>query len=797
MYLDLRGGTANRSNAPAFVTLFDLDRDTELLTDGRLSDFQVEQAPPVRGGTIDARRVLMVCALDSLPERLDLLRRIRMSSSVGPTICLVHGRPTDEDVKGPVVLPAGSVEALECPVIWVGDPCGVVWEPGTSRAKCLTVFADDPDGKEAFKTLVSVLRIPQVFDDVVAQAPRGKAVLPALRLLVPGSADDDLIHGAELAAIEELTAVEDGAPAADSNSLDLPLDASLRGELPADAGIFIETGAIGRLSADTLAAWSAALERLRRLRHRPSRTARTAAVAAVVGVADSLEQVRGELDRAVDTIEPSDGIDTHERRTIEQLGLQERVLERSQENAFAEAADETRLRVFAQTRIRRTRSLSTVASELRELAGLVKPRTKAQTRRTLKAIYPPASIDRLRNPPGFVLRAESAGILTLACFGAASVWWPGVWIAVPLLMLVTVALAFAWLTTDWPGWRAGLSATGRAAASGSVLLRAALLLVGAAFGVVVLMGVDEHRLLHPIGIVVAVVALGVYCSVTWQAAVDDWVRSWGVVEVAGTWEDYRAGRHGTGGVPAEGSLLGRLLAGASQIIVNDWLSANTRTEFSQVVCRLADGIESARAALAEAEALQHSAAAPSPAVRCCNPAIRADLAEGGVTRLRQQAHRVDQLILEDHLDAVCDYLDREWIRLTGRNGDNGQIPVSEPLTKWLSDYSRSLREYGLFGNSVGFEEVASHLLSDAGVQRRRSLLHDLWLDLDLAQLLREDDMVLFGHADDLKLLDQTSQHELVRFAPPNSLSARPAMERTSSMAMAGSLKLVPLRTTST
>ena len=106
---------------------------------------------------------------------------------------------------------------------------------------------------------------------------------------------------------------------------------------------------------------------------------------------------------------------------------------------------------------------------------------------------------------------------------------------------------------------------------------------------------------------------------------------------------------------------------------------------------------------------------------------------------------------------------------------------------------------GLFGTRANLNGRDENALSVGGRQRRRELLAELWENLDIEKLLgytADADLVQLCSAETLVVLGQDpADARMVRFAPVTKMSRGQTSDivRTSSMLMAGVLRLVPLR----
>jgi hypothetical protein len=789
----MNGSTHNgEAIAPTVVVVFDLAEDGEALLTTPVSDLQIMRSPPVRGGTIDARRVLVHSALDDVERYAGALERLQSAPSVDRVVCLLRGLPDEDAAAGPRIVLPTVLDTLGVVTVWVSDPRGVVWEEGSSRARRLAAFQGDPEGEGAFLHLLETLRLPEVFDEVYERSGSRAVVSPATRAFLPGITDRRLLDAAVLGALQELTAASE-ASRGPSRAVSPP-DVSGTSALPSD--FFTSGGTIGTKTAAVRAASEESFAQMRRLRERPSQDQRRTATRAVFAMADALADLKGEVRELFRRVEASNGLDEAERKLVQRAGVREQVQEAFHAREADGGAEEEKLRQYVVSQIREVRALPAIIGDLRALARLAKPRWSETTVELLDERCPDSVIHRLRTPPSFNFQPDAAGVAFLTAFGLTIPWWPSILPIVPALMMLGVVLYFAWLASDgtWPGWRSVVSGLSALPNSGGFVIRIVALTLGVATGVVVLLAVGSSLVLHIVGPLGSVVFLFAYVLATWHHAVDEWVAGWGIADVASP----QATAEGRGGVEGR-TLAGRVLATAREVIAVDWLAANARTELGIVLTRLADALDMLRGVLVEFErdrrAEQHdgSETTPPPA---CNPAVRVDLEAPASAELHRRSDVIENIVTLDYIDAIIHALDAPWPLLTAKVEDRPGDRVVDEFRPWLEQYASVLHRYGLFGHGVPFEEEARLLLSRVGLERRRELLEAVWRGLALDTLLSDEDLLQFCRAEDLGLLDQDASYTVIRFAPATS-GPPGSVVQTSSVFMAGVLRLVPLRASAT
>jgi hypothetical protein len=789
--------------APAHVVLVDMQVDaTEIRNATAFSAFQRSRVPGSEDGTLDASRVVVLASPDVIRANVDALAKIVSAQSVEKVVCVIRGSSGRYDAV--LHLPA-ELDLAPVAAIWVDDACGVVWAMGAAKARALTVYNDDANGDGAFALLVDALRIPQVFDDAFAKVKDlGTLVSPALRAFVPGATDAALNESAEMGAVTALTS--GGRPNLEMSMDHIPSDldsrASLFGNAPVPSEFFDAHGKIGSLSREID-------ERLREvdaavfeITQRTPLTYRRIERAnnAMRAVGESLRGLKVELVRLFNDIDGSNSLDANEVKKLRSAGLRSGST-RAASSEEPEAAEDL-LRKHTLNELRRTRSLKELVSDLRHVEERATPRNVEEALKLLEEAAPDSTINGIRiHPPLRVPIGDWRSLaIIFAMFVAAGSTWPGSWILM-LLLLSALYLFFFFVThpvsdirqMSWDRIK-GISSSQHAyMIGGSVAL-------GLAVGFSV-----EHAMhgiaVHVAGTLVALGAFALLARYAWRTASRRWLEAADL-----------------GGARDAGQ---RMLEVTAKVAMNDWILAEPRVRFARIAGKLAASLEALRVALladlapgvartdaetpltdilpsrTKTEAHEPSDVTPRLA---CNPAIRADLADVGGGALYKHSAILEEIVLDDYLDAISAGVDEHWHQIVLADEQAAEQYVVGALRRRLGWYRRDLRRNGLFGTRASVDGRDENALSTEGRLRRRELLEELWQSLDLEALLgyaANADLVQFCSAETLVLLNQDPAcARMTRFAPATQAAATAPGDiiRTGSMLMAGVLRLVPLRT---
>jgi hypothetical protein len=780
------------------VVRFDLEEDGERLLEKSIEDLQRAKAP-ANCSIFEARRVLLTAKSEDFHRYGEAVRRLRLASSVVAVICVLRAAPTEAGPdSGPEVVIPAILQDQRVAVIWVGDPCGTVWEVATGNSEAITNYPPDPDGEAALEELLSALEIPPVFDGVFDAAKANDCpVSPALRVFVPGSSAPGIVETAEAFALQELTGRGDG-DSQRARQKRPPTHPQIFDPGAPTTDFFTPDGSVGLHKAAVEGATEDAVAAIKGLRsaYFPSRSHRQEVAGKVLEIPNALSGLREELVYLFERFEPTDGINEDEWDLIRRAGVTPKVYDDydAQQEAGSDAADE--VRQFAAKALRSTKALGPIVSQLRGLAHKATPRTSDETVREVKRACPDERIDGLRMQHRFKLPSTVASTAVLLGFGATLVWWPGLLRVIPVLLLLAASalLGHAAANADWSGWRAFFNAVGRILQSAEFVPRVAAFIGGVVLGVIALEAVAGPSALVEEGgvlglrlacVVVSLVLLAAYVRLTWRAAVAAWVEDLKVSRVT------VGARHALEASESAGDevLLDKTLSTARDVIANDWMSADVRREFKTVVERLLTALDRLRSELAQLQeenkkARQHVRGVPAPAV---NPAVRVELDP-------PTAHAVEEfeaLVLEDYLDEIECTLHRAWPLLCAKAAQDAEEQMRESLRQWQPRYTKMLSDFGLLGEGPRFEQETRGTLSAEGLARRYRLLEKLWRGIRLDLLGDEEDLVQYCSSEHLRVLDQSETHRLCTFAPDRA-DPPPGVIPTPYMGRAGLIRVVDL-----
>ncbi|HEX6343563.1 hypothetical protein [Umezawaea sp.] len=165
-----------------------------------LRDPEAEPPDALEGG------VVVVDRADALLEHAETYLALLAEKMVTAVVCVAVGEVgTDNPLDGVVLdIPPALRHAT---VLWVGDPRGVDWAPERSAPR------RSESSEDALDSLVAALRVPALFDRVVATAEGlpSAAVNPGVRL-VSSAADPVELAEARAAAVRSLCAAEHATP---------------------------------------------------------------------------------------------------------------------------------------------------------------------------------------------------------------------------------------------------------------------------------------------------------------------------------------------------------------------------------------------------------------------------------------------------------------------------------------------------------------------------------------------------------------------------------------------------------
>jgi len=149
------------------VTTFDL-RDTSVVATLRDSSLPLvlaaAGAPTVENpgtGVVRPFNIVIIDDAHRLEEHAEVYRKLGEPSLTLRTMVVVSARE-DSTIKG-LVLPS-VLDSPAVTLLWVSNPAGISWVPGTPMAEGFGAWPNDPGGAAAFDSLIDTLLIPEVFD---------------------------------------------------------------------------------------------------------------------------------------------------------------------------------------------------------------------------------------------------------------------------------------------------------------------------------------------------------------------------------------------------------------------------------------------------------------------------------------------------------------------------------------------------------------------------------------------------------------------------------------------------------
>ncbi|WP_447001930.1 hypothetical protein ACRAKI_19465 [Saccharothrix isguenensis] len=165
-----------------------------------LRDPDAEPPDEVAGG------VVVIDHASALVEHAETYLSLVAEDMVTAVVCVAVGEASTDNPLDGVVLSVPPA-LRHATVLWVGDTRGVDWAPERSVPRPVEQPGD------ALDSLVAALRVPALFDQVVAVADglSGAAANPGIRLL-EGVADPVELAEARAAAVRSLCASEHSAP---------------------------------------------------------------------------------------------------------------------------------------------------------------------------------------------------------------------------------------------------------------------------------------------------------------------------------------------------------------------------------------------------------------------------------------------------------------------------------------------------------------------------------------------------------------------------------------------------------
>lgn len=703
------------------------------------------QLPPDGGA-----RVLVIDDVATLTDHESMFDKLESSELVHGIVCVAAGAPAGRGA-ATVLRSSAVLDSDRVATLWVGDPEGVGWELGrTGVLPPQTVPA--PVGP-AFRTLLDVLRIPEVFDRVVQLAADlpGHAASPGLLLVAAGTVRR-----------RELMAAEAGAARLAVGAVKRPAGG------PPDA-----FGDLAAALLDRLDGWvpEAAVRRVDALHQ--------AAAQACVRAADGVQRLAGPVGPPITASQDAWARAAAAGRAVGELRFAAADLVRraggdggpdlvQHEPQTERCAVTARLRDAVQDALGRGRPLDALAATLRDAAARLAPAGSAAHLAQLSEHCPDSVVDGLARPSAFPFRVLRPWVLVAvaACGALAGLagWVAGVLLAVAWVLTAGVAVARC---PTGPGGHRPTPAdtTGLRIHAG---IAAAAVVAGVLAGTALTVPAPLRVALTAL----AAVGLALVLRTWWYGALWSWLASLNI---------YRA--------RAAAELVHRLL---QDVALTDRPAADTRRFAADAATAVADAVDAAAETLTRH--VTHLPDGEPP------PSDGEPASSNGVAA---PAPLVD-VITRDLLDAVGAALRPCWERLLA--GDVGRAPdgVPERLAELLRDYRLHLELYG-----PGERPAFANGPPDRTALTRPLLRNSTSVGRLIGRSHADGLMVQLCSAADLALLDPAAAAtRLIRFAPlaMGSGDATGQAERdagrlteeddvvwTSPDRLAGVLRLVPLR----
>lgn len=669
-------------------------------------------------------------------------------------VCVAVGESSTENPLDGVVLTVPPV-LRHATVLWVGDPVGVNWAPHGSSPQETEPPADALDG------LVAALRVPEIFDQVVAVAGElpSSAANPGIRLVTSG-ADLFELASARAAAVRSLCGT-DKAPSQLLDAVIRQLDA------PHD-----REGAV--LSGPVAEARTAALLRLNRV----AELARTLGTPkALFGRLRPTEQLGSEVAWAGKAAENCrrylaellNRIDSHlqiERPPVDKV--MELGVRNPREARGAEIV--SGLRQVVDARLDDGVSLPVLAQELRHAAVTSAPQGCAAVLDEVNQRGPLAlAMPVFRRWP---LPLKAIPAIVLSCAAVAFLLGPGWdgWLAGGLL-------ATAWFGSGWlllgrrPGPQAefGLRPAARPAALGYGMSAAA----GVAAGALVAQRWSQLVRVPPLSgqlLILAVVLLSAATVVlSWYSAARHWAKALPVQALRDTLAD--------------------LIRITEDAVAGEWQPMRRRQAIANAATEVASGLDEIAKALDRAGVRLFVAPRSEPA------------GNGQPRMIRPVPHEVFAVVRGDLVDLCRGALAPAWPAAETASRTPAGV-YAQRLDRLLGEYGTHVRRRSLLAAPELSRDVAT----------REALMARVWSESPAALETLSggvaDTMTQLCRHGQLGYLSTVAEPGLVRFAPrplwrvldrggPHQrLAADPGVVWTDSGEFVGALRLLPLRSES-
>ncbi|ONI84544.1 hypothetical protein ALI22I_28740 [Saccharothrix sp. ALI-22-I] len=713
-----------------------------------LRDPDAEPPDVVAGG------VVVIDHASALVEHAETYLSLLAEDMVTAVVCVAVGEASTENPLDGVVLSVPPA-LRHATVLWVGDTQGVDWAPERSVPRPVEQPGD------ALDSLVAALRVPTLFDQVVAVAEglSSAAVNPGIRL-VSSAADPVELAEARAAAVASLCAPEHSVPHDLGASIGRSyLPSSRDGAVLSGPVQTSRTEALRRL--DQVAELARTLGTTKALLYSPRSTERLGSQ--VVWAGQAVENYRRAVAELLNRMDGHLQVGRPSFEEVVALGVP-----RPREVDGGEIAADLKQAVDA--RLDAGAALSALAQDLRLVAVNSGPQGCT------------AAVDEVqRRGP---LSLEMPRFRT----------WPLPLVTLPLIF-VACALLTLLIGSGWLGWVAGgLLAAGwfgsgwlllarrpgpeaecglEAALPPAVITYGVAGVLGTVFGIVVgqmfavqLAGwlVDVPPWVTPVAAVLTVLLSAAVVVLSWRSAVQDWRGRLRVAQLR--------------------AAVGDLTRTAEEVTAREWLPMQRRRALAAAAAEVAGGLEEIATTLGDAGNRLF---------------VALEVSAGDHARMvRPVPQELYAVVRSDLVDVCRSALEPAWPAAAAVM-PTPQGLYAQRLDRLLAEYGGDVRRNGLM--------TATRFSHDPGP--RDALMGRVWSESPVAlAALRSDgssDMTQLCRSGQLGYLSTVTEPGLVRFAPARlrqvlerdgahkALVADPGVVWSEGGDFVGTVRLLPLR----
>jgi len=673
-------------------------------------------------------------------------------------VMLARGGPEIRSAVLPGVFDSGAFG-----VLWVSNPAGIAWVPGTAIADGIGAWPADPAGEKALESLLDTLTIPEVFDeafDTMQSHPSNVHTVGLKRWvfsLDTGQPIDDFIHEAGVRI-----AGDRGIDPSRDEPRFWTLPPELTGEAESDSVVTPVKGSV----ADLLGRAERRVGSLHRLAEKDDLEIVSHDREELIDAAAACGEAFDELvDRGIELLEhvdASDGIDQSEHAIAKKLGVN---LHPGYEAPdLLDVSDDM---------------LESVVWDL-EQGHAIEP-LLGRLRVDADAVRIPSQRERIEELERFKTSSAREHLETAGERFPASMW-------------------SAMLGVDWPAlvdWRVGALVLAVGAVAVGVMSYVSRIVspeTGLEVGCAVDAVCDVSRsffgwdgwsalsvvLLTLVALAVPVVAFGI-----WRMARE--VRKW----IAGL---------GIGRLVREARAIREHVA---HVVLNDWVLGGYRRQAESMLSTARDTLASISRVVSDRMIDQGTETHFAIAKQQVNPQIEQNLNVQASAVLYRAFSPIVELIRLDVIALIARTVRAFWPRLQAKSGVQLPAQVAAAVDSQLEEYLAALDSETLLDASTGDPDAD---------RRRRVVLEQLWLDQDIvagaiAQAVGAGpatEMLQMVSLDDLSKLDTSSQSPtFIRFVPSlvrnrvdevrNGQVDAPRVVLTGHLTSAGVLRLVPVR----